>query len=172
MNDWPPQPGLTVMKSNRSISRRYGSTSSTGVSGLSVSPTPTRPVPQLVEQRAGVADLDVHDAPIRTRLGEVGEQHRGVVDHEVAVEEEVGVLRSDFTTGGPMVRLGTKWPSITSTCNRSASPRHGSIVVPEPGEVGRQDRWCDLDGAGHRARRYPSSSPRGASTYMPSVPAA
>src|SRR4051812_8703274 len=25
-----------------------------------------------------------------------------------------------FTTGGPMVRLGTKWPSITSTCRRSA----------------------------------------------------
>ncbi len=30
-------------------------------------------------------------------------------------------FRSDFTTGGPIVRLGTKWPSITSTWRRSAS---------------------------------------------------
>src|SRR6195256_2868285 len=26
-------------------------------------------------------------------------------------------LRSDLTTGGPMVMFGTKWPSITSTCS-------------------------------------------------------
>ena len=30
-------------------------------------------------------------------------------------------LRSELTTGGPIVRTGTKWPSITSTCSRSAS---------------------------------------------------
>src|SRR5262249_47518728 len=27
------------------------------------------------------------------------------------------------TTGGPMVRLGTKWPSMTSRCNNLAPPR-------------------------------------------------
>src|SRR5450759_135816 len=31
-------------------------------------------------------------------------------------------LRSDFTTGGPIVMLGTKWPSITSTCSKDAPP--------------------------------------------------
>src|SRR3954469_7458364 len=32
------------------------------------------------------------------------------------------------TTGGPMVRFGTKWPSITSTCNRSASGATASMA--------------------------------------------
>src|SRR3990167_6058967 len=31
-------------------------------------------------------------------------------------------LRMDSMTGGPIVRLGTKWPSITSTWSRSAPP--------------------------------------------------
>src|SRR5205823_7214954 len=30
--------------------------------------------------------------------------------------------RNDFTTGGPMVMLGTKWPSITSTCSSVPPP--------------------------------------------------
>src|SRR3954463_9606737 len=29
----------------------------------------------------------------------------------------------DSTTGGPIVRLGTKWPSMTSRCRREAPPR-------------------------------------------------
>src|ERR1039458_781714 len=33
------------------------------------------------------------------------------------------VLRMDSTTGGPMVRLGTKWPSMTSTCSMVAPAR-------------------------------------------------
>src|SRR5262249_36181751 len=32
-------------------------------------------------------------------------------------------LRSDLTMGAPMERLGTKWPSITSTWMRSAAAR-------------------------------------------------
>src|SRR5437868_157501 len=32
-------------------------------------------------------------------------------------------LRMDSTTGGPIVRLGTKWPSMTSRCRREAPPR-------------------------------------------------
>jgi len=31
-------------------------------------------------------------------------------------------LRSDFTTGGPIVMLGTKWPSMTSTCSTVPPP--------------------------------------------------
>ena len=49
---------------------------------------------QLVEQRARVAELDVHDAAVGAGVGEVGEQHARVVDHEVTVEEQVGVLRA------------------------------------------------------------------------------
>src|SRR2546423_273929 len=32
------------------------------------------------------------------------------------------------TTGGPMVRLGTKWPSITSTCSKSACGATASMA--------------------------------------------
>src|SRR4051795_4724955 len=32
------------------------------------------------------------------------------------------------TTGGPIVRFGTKWPSITSTCSRSASGATASMA--------------------------------------------
>ena len=92
MNACPPHPGFTLITSSRSISSRYGSTASTGVGGFSTRPTPTLRAAQLVEQRAGVAELDVHDAAVGTGVGEVVEQHAGVVDHEVAVEEEVGVL--------------------------------------------------------------------------------
>src|SRR5690606_1634638 len=40
----------------------------------------------------------------------------------------------DSTTGSPMVRFGTKWPSITSTCTQSAraspEPAPASLSVP------------------------------------------
>src|SRR4029453_12270815 len=37
-------------------------------------------------------------------------------------------LRTAFTTGGPTVRLGTKWPSITSTWTRPAPPRSAAAI--------------------------------------------
>src|SRR5262245_18897219 len=39
-------------------------------------------------------------------------------------------FRSACTTGGPIVRLGTKWPSITSTWSRSASAATRSTSLP------------------------------------------
>ena len=75
-----------------------------------------------VEQRARITELDVHGAAVRAGLGEVVEQLAGVVDHQVAVEVKVGA-RAQATPppAAPIVRFGTKWPSITSTCRRSAS---------------------------------------------------
>ena len=44
-----------------------------------------------------------------------------VVDHQVAVERQRrSPRRRPRTTGRPMVRLGTKWLSMTSTCSQSA----------------------------------------------------
>lgn len=39
MNDWPPKPGSTVMTSTRSTAPASGNTASTGVPGLSATPT-------------------------------------------------------------------------------------------------------------------------------------
>src|ERR1700730_8322654 len=37
-------------------------------------------------------------------------------------------LRSDLTTGGPMVIFGTKWPSITSTCS-NVPPASSAVLA-------------------------------------------
>jgi hypothetical protein len=70
------------------MSARYGRTASTAVQHQ---PHAHLALAQLVEERARVTQLDVDDAAISARVGELGEEHLGVVDHEVAVEEEVGV---------------------------------------------------------------------------------
>ena len=38
-------------------------------------PDPDAEVAQLGEQGRGITELDVHDAPVRARGGEVGEEH-------------------------------------------------------------------------------------------------
>ena len=92
MNAWPPQPGLhahhqqqvdLVEVRQHRVDRRLG---------VQHEPDADVARAQLVEQRARVAELDVHDAAVGAGVGEVVEQHARVVDHEVAVEEEVGVL--------------------------------------------------------------------------------
>ena len=53
---------------------------------------------------------------------------------------------------GPMVRLGTKWPSMTSTWIQSAPGLvDRAHLLAELGEVGGQDRRGN-EGCGHRAR--------------------
>ena len=50
-------------------------------------------------------------------------------------------LRSAFTTGGPSVMLGTKWPSITSTWTAPAPPRSAAAIsLGQAAEVRGQDR--------------------------------
>ena len=57
--------------------------------------------------------------------------------------------RSDFTTGGPTVRLGTKWPSMTSTWTTPAPPLSAFCdLVGQPAEVGGEDGGGDDHGAG------------------------
>ena len=109
-------------------------------------------VAQLVEERARIAELDVHDAAVGAGIGEVFEQDGRVVDHQVAVEEEVGVLAQRTPPRGPMVRFGTKWPSITSTWSRSAASATRSTSARQFREVGRQDRRRQLHPAFGRAR--------------------
>ena len=53
-------------------------------------------------------------------------------------------FRSALMIGGPMVMFGTKWPSITSRCRRSASD-DGLELLGEAREVGGEQGWCDLD---------------------------
>ena len=92
MNGWPPKPVCTLITSSRSISSRYGSTAANGVAGFERQPDAHAERADLVEQQPRVAELDVHGAAVGAGVGEPAEQHARVVDHQVTVEEEVGVL--------------------------------------------------------------------------------
>ena len=59
--------------------------------GLISSHTRIKVIMPFVEQDARIAELDVHGAPVGARVGKSGEQRAGVVDHEVAVQEEIGM---------------------------------------------------------------------------------
>src|SRR5271157_3453271 len=49
------------------------------------------------------------------------------------------VLRTDSTTGGPMVRLGTKWPSMTSRC-RMVAPARSTRAISSAKRAKSADR--------------------------------
>ena len=100
------------------------------------------------EERPRVAELDVHGAPVGTRVGEVLEELPRIVDHEVTIEVEVGALAQ---------RLHDRWPD--REVGHEVAVHHVDVeevrlggdafdVVGELGEVGRQDRRRDL-GPGH-----------------------
>ena len=155
MNGCPPQPGFTLITSRRSIWSRYGSTVSTGVGGLSTRPDAHVARPQLVEQRARVAELDVHDAAVGAGVGEVGEQHAGVVDHEVAVEEQVGVRaqrlhhrRADGEVGHEVAVHHVDVQEV------------GDLARPARRRRPRSAKSADrIDGASFNSRRTPRTLP-------------
>ena len=62
----------------------------------------------LVEQRARVAELDVHGAAVGARVGERARAGRcGLSTIRWQSRKRSVCLRNDFTTGGPIVRFGT-----------------------------------------------------------------
>src|SRR5438477_9707119 len=59
-------------------------------------------------------------------------------------------LRNDLTTGGPMVMLGTKWPSITSTCSSVPPPASAARA-----SSARRAKSADkIDGASSIMQRF------------------
>src|SRR5258705_8369383 len=65
-------------------------------------------------------------------------------------------FRMDSITGGPMLRLGTKWPSMTSTWSRSA-PAVSTRAMASPSAAKSADR---MRGAIFMMRRPYSKVPR------------
>ena len=147
MKPCPPQPGFTLITSRRSISSRYGSTASTVGLGVQHQPDADVPLPHLLEQRARVTELDVHDAAVGTGVGEVAEQHPGVVDHEVAVEEEVGVLAERAHHDGPDREVGHEVAVHHVDVDEVGDVGDPLHLRREVGEVGRQDRRRQLHGS-------------------------
>ena len=144
MNACPPQPGLTLITSSRSIWSRYGSTVSTGVGGFSTRPTPTSRARSSSNSGRGSPSSTCTMQRSAPASAKSASSTPGLSTMRWQSRNRSVCARSDFTTGGPMVRLGTKWPSITSTCRRSATSAHPLDVGRRAGEVGGQDRRRQL----------------------------
>ena len=119
MNDCPPNPGNTVMHSTRSTWSRNGSSASKGVSGLAARPT-RRPRSRIWAISAAVSPTSTCTVQPSAPASRNGCRYRAgsVIIRWVSKNRSLWA-RSEATTGGPMVRLGTKWPSMTSTCSQS-----------------------------------------------------
>ena len=103
--------------------------------------------PDLVEQRLRVAELDVHGAAVGAGVGEQRQEHLRVVDHQVAVEEQVRVRPQRLHDRRPdrQVRHVVAVHAVdVQQVGGGCDPRH---VVGEMGEVGSEDRGRNLHGS-------------------------
>ena len=147
MNAWPPKPGvhaheeedvdLLEVRQHR-VERRLG---------VVHEPDPHAVRAHPVEQRPRVAELDVHGARVGAGLGEVVEQVTRVVDHQVAVEVQVGA-RPQALHHRRADREVRHEVAVHHVDVQQVGLRADPVDLGgELGEVGRQDRRCDLSHA-------------------------
>ena len=125
------------------------------MAGLSATPAsaPASRIWASVRCRCG-ARLHVHRDRVGAGVGERVDVALGVLDHEVDVEGAAALVdrRRDarVTTGGPIVMLGTKWPSMTSTWIRRA-PASITVAISSPRRPKSADR---IDGVTQALVQY------------------
>ena len=102
MNGWPPKPVCTLMTSSMSISPRYGATASNGVSGSNESPARIPSARISSNSGRGSPSSMWTVQPSAPASANAGEQHLRVVDHQVAVEEQLACAAA--TTSRPAAR--------------------------------------------------------------------
>src|SRR3989449_254269 len=120
-NACPENPGWTVMTSSRSTSPRYGTLFSNGVAGFRTTPgrIPASRIARIVARTSwSLSTWTVRSStPASTKAFT---KSCGCVTIRWASNGTLVRGRIDLTMAGPIVRLGTKWPSITSMWSRSA----------------------------------------------------
>ena len=120
MNFCPPKPGSTVITSTMSRPSRYGYTASAGVAGFSAAAAFT-PSSLSSAIHSAVLPLSrctvIRSAPAFTKSGMY---FSGSLIIRCTSKDRAVRGRRHFTMGAPSVMLGTKCPSITSMCSRSA----------------------------------------------------
>mmetsp|Transcript_32226 Transcript_32226/g.96213 ORF Transcript_32226/g.96213 Transcript_32226/m.96213 type:complete len:233 (-) Transcript_32226:65-763(-) len=133
----PPKPGRTVITSTMSTSpaSMYGNSSVTSVSGFNVSPTcmfAARTASHSAHTSGCAASANSADVPPSTAAS-MWKVNMSAPAAAKSVTHCLGwltirwqsntaaeCLRRHLMMGAPMVRLGTKWPSMTSRCSQSA----------------------------------------------------
>src|SRR5437867_2110979 len=120
-NACPENPGWTVMMRSRSTSLRNGRAFSNGVAGFRTTPgrIPASRIARIVARTSwSLSTWTVRSStPASTNAFT---KSCGCVTIRWASNGTLVRGRIDLTMAGPIVRLGTKWPSITSMWSRSA----------------------------------------------------
>ena len=158
MNDWPPNPGKTVMHRIRSTWSRIGLDRLERRVGVGRQPDPQAEGLACASSAAGVAHLDVDGAPVGAGVAERLEEVPGVGHHEVGVEEQPRVLcaathhrRPDGQVGDEVavhdvdvepVGLGATSPTASARLPKSADSTEGAIrsIRAEPTGVAPRPR--------------------------------
>ena len=123
----------------------------------------------LVEQRTRIAELDVHRAAIGAGVRERVEEVGGIVDHQVAVEEQLGVLAHRLDDRRPDGEVVDEVAVHHVDVQQIGVVGDPVDVGREAGEVGRENRRGELHGCKVTGR--PPGRSRRRSTNIPSVPA-
>ena len=152
--------------SSRSISPRYGSTASNGVVRLERQAGAHAERADLVEQRRGDRRARCARCIRRRRRRRSSRSSTSrVVDHQVAVEEEVGVRAQRLHDRRADREVRHVVPVHAVDVQEIGGRRDPRDVVGEVREVGGEDRGRDL----HRHRSYRPRSRSSTRTNMPSV---
>src|SRR6185437_3282990 len=129
MNDWPPNPGFTDMMSSRSRSDATSRTISSGMDGFTATPArqPNSLMRQIWRCRWGATSA-CSVSVAAPAAANVSKYRSGSMTIMCTSSGSSVIPRSVSITLAPNVRLGTKRPSITSTCTQSA-PADSIIVM-------------------------------------------
>ena len=170
MNAWPPKPGWTVITRTWSSSPSHGSIASNGVSGLIARPTPS-PSPRISASRSAVLSTStwtlIQSAPAWAKAER---NSPGVGHHQVAIERHRGVAVDGRDDRWPDRQVRDEVAVHDVDVEDVGDRLHARDGVAQRGEVGGEDRRCDLDPSlrrGHDRRVY--GRPR-STRNMPSVP--
>src|SRR5437667_336179 len=143
-NACPENPGWTVMMRSRSTSLRNGRAFSNGVAGFRT--TPGRIPASRIFRRVARTSWSLSTWTVRSSTpasAKACTKSCGCVTIKWASKGTLVSARIDLTIAGPIVRLGTKWPSITSMWSMSA-PASAASRTWSPKRSNRADK---IDGA-------------------------
>ena len=169
MNDWPPNPGSTVITRTMSSRSRYASSAASGVAGLTDSPA-DRPAARM-RSRAGricgasTSTWNVIESQPASRNSSV--QRPGSAIIRWASNGSAVTARTASMVFQPNVRFGTKWPSITSRWIRSA-PASSARRISSPSAARFESRMLAAirTPAGRRDAGRHSPTPAGTGSSL------
>jgi hypothetical protein len=111
------------------------------------------------EQRAGVAELHVHAAQVGPRLSKLLEPHAGVGDHEMTVQEQVGVPSDRGHHRRPDRQVRHEVSVHQVDVQPVGLGTDGGDLLGQHRVVGGQDRRREQDVVRH-GRSVPQPAPR------------